>query len=218
MTIVPGPIPPLPGPDLTGQLPLPTDDDALDVVDLLERDHRDVEAIFGELEKPGTNPQRRRDLVHVVIAELMRHSAAEEQHLYPAVREYLPGGDRMADHEIAEHARAEAVMSQLMKLEATDDTFEHLLAKLISDVRHHVREEEQELFPRLRAGCDRTTLVALGEKVLAAEKIGPTRPHPGAPDTPPLNRLAAPVMGAVDRARDAVTHRPTSRDEVPGEG
>src|SRR5262249_46861491 len=125
MTIVPGPIPPLAGTDRTGQQWLPIEDDALDVVDLLERDHRDVEAIFGELEKPGTNPLRRRDLVHVVIAELMRHWGAEEQHLYPAVREYVPGGDRMADHEIAEHARVEEVMSRLMKLEAADDAFEH---------------------------------------------------------------------------------------------
>lgn len=222
MTTMPGPIPPIPpvprpGPSGGNPPAGAPDSDALDVVDLLVHDHHDVERLFGELEKPGGHPQRRRDLAHVVIAELMGHSSAEEQYLYPATRQYLPRGDQIADHEIAEHASAEQVMSQLMKLAATDDAFDQLLAKLISDVRHHVREEERELFPRLREACDRATLVELGEKVLAAKKLAPTRPHPAAPDTPPLNKIAAPVMGVVDKARDAVTHRPTSPEEVNGD-
>jgi hemerythrin superfamily protein len=210
MTMFPGPILPGPEPDMYPEETHPTPEvDAPDVVDVLVQDHHDVENIFAELEKPGGSPQRRRDLTHVVIAELVRHSTAEEQYLYPAAREFLPDGDKIADHEIAEHARAEEVMHQLMKLDATDDSFNHLLAKLISEIRHHVREEEAELFPRLREACDRATLVELGSKVLAAERLAPTRPHPAAPDTPPLNKLAAPVMGAVDRALDALTNRPT---------
>src|SRR6266545_770866 len=140
----------------------------------------------------------------------------EAQHLYPATREYLPDGDRIAEHELAEHARAEDVMHQLMKLDADEDTFNHLLAKLISDIRHHIQEEETKLFPRLRDACDRATLVQLGRKALAAEKVAPTRPHPAAPDTPPLNKLAAPVMGAVDRAADALTGRPTRPEDLIG--
>jgi len=185
-------------------------------VDVLMADHREVEGIFAELEKPGGSPQRRRDLAQVVIAELVRHSTAEEQHLYPATREYLPDGDHIAEHELAEHARAEDVMHQLMKLDADEDTFNHLLAKLISDIRHHIQEEETKLFPRLRDACDRATLVQLGRKALAAEKVAPTRPHPAAPDTPPLNKLAAPVMGAVDRAADALTGRPTRPEDLIG--
>jgi hemerythrin-like domain-containing protein len=217
MTMTPGPIPPVPEPripaEATGE---PLADDAPDVVDVLVADHRAVEAIFAELEQPGGNPQRRRDLTQVVIAELVRHSGAEEQHLYPATRHYLPDGDRVAEHEIAEHAQAEEVMNQLMKLDAGADTFNHLLTKLISDIRHHIAEEERELFTRLRDACDRPTLVELGSKVLAAEQGAPTRPHPAAPDTPPLNRMAAPVIGAIDRALDALTNRPTRPEDLAG--
>jgi hemerythrin superfamily protein len=217
MTMTPGPIPPVPEPvtytEATAATPAR---DEPDVVDVLMADHREVEGIFAELEKPGGSPQRRHDLAQVVIAELVRHSTAEEQHLYPATRKHLPDGDHIAEHEIAEHARAEDVMHQLMKLDADDDTFDHLLAKLISDVRHHIQEEETKLFPRLRDACDRATLVELGRKALAAEKVAPTRPHPAAPDTPPLNKLAGPVMGAVDRAADALTGRPTRPEDLIG--
>ncbi|MGC4810695.1 hypothetical protein ACLQ29_09235 [Micromonospora sp. DT228] len=48
------------------------------------------------------------------------------------------------------------------------------------------------------------------------KKIGPTRPHPGAPDHPPANRLLAPGIGLVDRIRDALSGRPSSMDELPG--
>src|SRR6266508_4433862 len=217
MTMTPGPIPPVPKPDTYTEATAATPArDEPDVVDVLMADHREVEGIFAELEKPGGSPQRRRDLAQVVIAELVRHSTAEEQHLYPATREYLPDGDRIAEHELAEHARAEDVMHQLMKLDADEDTFNHLLAKLISDIRHHIQEEETKLFPRLRDACYRATLVQLGRKALAAEKVAPTRPHPAAPDTPPLNKLAAPVMGAVDRAADALTGRPTRPEDLIG--
>jgi len=215
MTMQPAPIPPIPEPrSMVGSDAEAPANVEPDVVDVLVADHREVEAIFAELEQPGGSPQRRRDLAHVVIAELVRHSGAEEQYVYPATRERLLDGDKVAEHEIAEHAQAEEVMHQLMKLDATDDTFDHLLTKLISDIRHHVREEEGELFPRLRDACDMQTLIDLGRKVLAAKRVGPTRPHPAAPNTPPLNKLAAPVMGAVDKAMDALTNRPTVPEDL----
>lgn len=52
------------------------------------------------------------------IAELVRHSVAEEQYLYPALCEHLDGGDELADHDIAEHAEAERIMKEIEGLEA----------------------------------------------------------------------------------------------------
>jgi hypothetical protein len=81
-------------------------------------------------------------------------------------------------------------------------------------IRHHVREEETDLFPGLREACSADELRELGAKVETAKKLAPTRRHPAAPDRPPLNTLLAPGAGLVDRLRDALSGRPTSRSEL----
>jgi hemerythrin superfamily protein len=139
---------------------------------------------------------------------------AEEEYLYPATRKALPDGDRLADHEIAEHAEAERTMKTLEPLDAADPAFDRTLGTLMTAIRHHVQEEENDLFPRLRSACTADELRELGRKVERAKKIAPTRPHPSAPDTPPWNKILAPGAGLVDRVRDALTGRATSSDDV----
>jgi hypothetical protein len=70
-----------------------------------------------------------------------------------------------------------------------------------------VRDEEDNLFVSLRQACTAEVLQDLGEKVRRAKKTAPTRPHPGAPDTPPANKVLGPGVGLVDRVRDAITGR-----------
>ncbi|OZV75552.1 hemerythrin [Micromonospora echinospora] len=185
-----------------------------DVIDVLTADHREVEALFVELESRQGAPEHRRQLVDVVIAELVRHSVAEEAYVYPAARKALPDGDRIADHEISEHADAERTMKDLESVDPSDPRFDQLLTHLTSTIRHHVQDEETDLFPRLRAACAHEELVELADKVTAAKRIAPTRPHPAAPDRPPANKLLAPGAGLVDRMRDALSGRPTSMAEL----
>ncbi|PSK66240.1 DNA nickase [Micromonospora sp. MH33] len=185
-----------------------------DVVDVLMTDHREVEAIFVELESRQGTPEHRRQLADVVIAELVRHSVAEEAYVYPAARKALPDGDQLAEHEIYEHAAAERTMKELASLDPSEPRFDELLTKLTATIRHHVQDEENDLFPRLRAACAREELVELAGKVEAAKKSAPTRPHPAAPDHPPANKLLAPGTGLVDRMRDALSGRPTSMREL----
>ncbi|MFG2715499.1 hypothetical protein ACGFX2_33865 [Streptomyces goshikiensis] len=59
----------------------------------------------------------------------------------------------------------------------------------------------------MRRTCSAAKLDELGDKVRRAKAMGPTRPHPSAPSTPPANKLLAPGVGLVDRARDFVTGR-----------
>jgi hemerythrin superfamily protein len=177
------------------------------LISVLVTDHREVEEMFTELETEGLSPQRRAELRDKVIAELVRHSVAEEMYLYPATRTALPGGDQLADREIEEHAAAERLMKDLEKVDPQDVKFDDLLTQLITDVRGHIGEEETDLFPRLQAACSEQELVDLGAKVQLAKKVAPTRPHPSAPDTPPLNKVMGPPMGIVDRIRDALSGR-----------
>jgi len=181
--------------------------DSQDLVSVLVEDHREVEAAFARFDALPPGDPRRRQVADEAIAELVRHSVAEEMYLYPTTRRALPDGDDLADHEIDEHATAERTMKQVEGVDVTDPRFDQLMAALMQEVRGHIEEEERDLFPRLQAALGAGELVELGGKVQQAKRLAPTRPHPSAPDRPPLNKVLAPGTGLVDRLRDALTGR-----------
>lgn len=177
------------------------------VIAELLADHREVEEIFDRMQSMSTGSPALRELVDEVTIELVRHSVAEEQYLYPAVREHVEDGDRIADKEIADHARIEELLKDLEQLPPNDGRFHPLLMELMDEVTAHVQDEEGRLFPKLGSACSPEALDDLGDKVRRARSLAPTRPHPAAPDTPPANKILAPGAGLVDRARDFVSGR-----------
>lgn len=179
----------------------------IDLVSIIIDDHRTIEQAFRELETGSGPPQHRRALADHVITQLVQHAVAEEQYMYPAVREFLDDGEVVADRELEDHAAAEEVMKDLEDVDASDRRFDELLAQLITDVRGHVEEEENELLPKLGAACSTEQLKDLGDKVLKAKQGAPTRPHPMAPDKPPANQILDPGVGLIDRMRDRLGDR-----------
>ncbi|THA23300.1 hemerythrin domain-containing protein [Streptomyces sp. A1277] len=177
------------------------------VIAELTTDHREVDGLFEKIETQPVGDKQRRKLADELTIELVRHSVAEEMHLYPAVREHVEGGNEIADKELSDHAEVEQHLKDLEGLSADDPQFDHLVAKLKLEVTEHVRDEEGRLFPLLAAACTPEALDELGDKVRTAKKTAPTRPHPSAPDTPPGNKLLGPGTGLVDRARDLLTGR-----------
>lgn len=122
-----------------------------DVIHELTTDHREVEEMFARFEALPTGDGRRKELVDQVTIELVRHSVAEEMHLYPAVRKYLPDGDSLADKELEDHSTAERTMKELEACEPDDPRFDQLMTSLMSEIREHVADEENNLF----RGCVR---------------------------------------------------------------
>ncbi|WP_405427917.1 hypothetical protein [Micromonospora sp. NBC_00617] len=86
-------------------------------------------------------------------------------------------------------------MKDLESVDPSDPRFDELLAHLTSTIRHHVQDEENDLFPRLRAAAAREELVELAGKVTAFKKVAPTRPHPSAPDHPRRTSCSPPAPG-----------------------
>lgn len=181
-----------------------------DIIDEIITDHREVEDLFAEIEDTA-NPRIQQGLLERVITELVRHSVAEEEFLYPTARKVLPGGDELADHELAEHAKAEETMKDIEKAlgdgRVGTPEFNDMVRTLMEEIRHHVSEEESELLPRLRGACEADELAELGRKFDHAKKLAPTRPHPSAPDQPPADKILGPGLGLIDRMRDALTGR-----------
>ncbi|WP_330237661.1 hemerythrin domain-containing protein [Streptomyces sp. NBC_00525] len=177
------------------------------VIAELTTDHREVDELFARIEAQPVGDEQRRKLADELTIELVRHSVAEEMHLYPAVRRFVDDGDDMADKELEDHAAVERHLKELEGLSADDPQFDHLVAKLKLEVGEHVRDEENRLFPLLAAACSPEALDELGEKVRTAKKTAPTRPHPSAPDSPTGLKILGPGAGLVDRARDLLSGR-----------
>lgn len=183
-------------------------DEATDMVSVLIRDHEEVRHLLHQIETAADAPTRRR-LADQVTAAIVRHSVAEEMHLYPAARQALPDGDRLADTEIREHAEVETLLKRWERLAADDPEFLRVFRELCQAVLHHVQEEEGTLLPRLQQHLTAPQMDELGEKIMKAKRRAPTRPHPSAPDRPPMDRVLGPSIGVVDRIRDKLSGRET---------
>jgi hemerythrin superfamily protein len=185
-------------------------DEQRDVIEVLEHDHREVEQMFGELESlrgaaTDEAKERRKSLTEQVTIELVRHSVAEEVLVYPEVDKKV--GPEEAEHARQEHAEAEETLQRLEKLDADDPAFDEELATLMREIRHHIEDEEGQMFAHMRETIDPDELRSLGGRVEAFKKVAPTRPHPNVPNEA-LPRIAAgPAASLFDRMRDLATGR-----------
>ena len=83
--------------------------------------------------------------------------------------------------------------------------FDAAMRKVIADVTDHVKEEESELFPKVRKAMSKRELVDMANLMRTAKRAAPTRPHPLAPSTPPGNIIVGAAAAVVDKARDALS-------------
>jgi hemerythrin superfamily protein len=188
-----------------------TDKRTRDVVDVLTDDHREVTDLINQI-RTADDADRRRDLADIVITELVRHAVAEEMHVYPVMRKHLTDGEEAVQHDVKEHKAIERTLKELEDVPASDPRFAALIDQLATILDDHIRDEEMEQFPKLRAQVPRDKLVELAEKVETAKKLAPTHPHPNAPNNALFHKVVGPGVGFVDRLRDKLSAHTTSRD------
>lgn len=175
----------------------------MDAITLLKNDHKAVNELFKKFEKAGDNAHKTKaKLVEQIIHELAVHAAIEELAFYPFIKGVSPDLTDDVLESLEEHHVVKWLLSELEGMSPKDERFDAKVTVLIENVRHHVEEEEQDMFPRVRKMLSRSDLQELGEALANAKKVAPTHPHPKAPDEPPLNAIASAVSGLIDRALD----------------
>jgi hemerythrin superfamily protein len=177
----------------------------MDAITLLKNDHKTVEGLFKRFEKLGPRAVKsKQELVERIIRELSIHAGIEEMFFYPAIREAAEGGDagEMVLESLEEHHIVKWVLAELEGMGPEHERFDAKVTVLIENVRHHVEEEEKELFPQLNKLLGKARLDEIGEAMNRAKKTVPTRPHPRSPDEPPGNLVAGAGAALLDRARD----------------
>jgi hemerythrin superfamily protein len=176
----------------------------MDAIKLLKDDHKTVNELFRRFERSGDEAyETKREVVARIVEELSVHAAIEEQVLYPAIRAEVPSTETMTLEALEEHHIVKWTLSELDGMDPHDERFDAKVTVLIESVRHHVEEEEGDLFPKVRDGLSRKRLDQLGDELRQAKKVAPTRPHPRLPDAPPLNVLTG-AAGIADRVSEKV--------------
>jgi hemerythrin superfamily protein len=177
----------------------------MDAIAVLKADHRSVEKLFKEYEKAGERAlATKANLVSEIIRELSVHAGIEELVFYPAAEKAAAHTKPLVLESLEEHLGVKRLLADLEKMKPTDERYHAKVTVLIEQIRHHVEEEETDLFPAVVSGLSQERLAALGDELAKAKALVPTRPHPHAPDTPPGNLVAGLVSGVIDKARDAV--------------
>jgi hemerythrin-like domain-containing protein len=186
-----------------------------DAFHVLGQDHEAVKELLNQLENGPTvataasesELRDRKRLTERLIIEESKHEAVEEEYFWPAVRDTLPDGDRLADEATQQEQDGKIVLDRLDKLDATDPQFEILLGTFITEGRAHIAYEEEQVWPALRQVLSASAAEELGTKLVRGKDVAPTRPHPNTPPRPGILKAAGPAVAAADRIRDAVTGR-----------
>ena len=127
--------------------------DTPDILQLLTAEHREVKAMFQHyhrLAEAGGKGDERMLLASQICVALTLHTQVEEEILYPAARAALLHDGELVDEAYVEHASAKSLVSQVKTMTSDQPLFDARVKVLGEYVDHHVREEENELFPRVR--------------------------------------------------------------------
>jgi hemerythrin superfamily protein len=177
----------------------------VDAITLLKNDHAEVEKLFKQYENLGARAYKSKEKTVRNFTKLLSiHAEIEEQVFYPAVREEVPDAGGEVLESIEEHHIAKWVLHELEQLPPDAENYDAKVTVLMENIRHHVKEEEKELFPDVRKALGRSRLNELGDELAEAKKLAPTSPHPRSPSTPPGNVMAAPLAKAADTVREKI--------------
>jgi len=141
-----------------------------DVIDRIEHDHQELEALFVKLESEQGDKAA---LLRQVADELVPHSKGEEQVVYPAIREAVPREDDEVDDGVAEHKHIEEMLTHLLHEDPEAPGADGMLAAMIAEVRHHVEEEEQDILPAFRKATTQEQRDQLGRRFQQAKDAVP---------------------------------------------
>ncbi len=148
-----------------------------DAIVLLKADHKQIKRLFREFQAAGDRATKTKgELVAKMIELLTVHTYIENEVMYPEVRRLLPDLEDDVLESYEEHHVADVLCMELFAMPPDAERFDAKTTVLIENVTHHIEEEEQEWFPKVRGGLGRKQLSDIGEQLLQAKKKAPRSP------------------------------------------
>src|ERR1700712_6101792 len=148
-----------------------------DAIVLLKDEHKLIKKAFRDFENAGEDAHVAQGKAVKRIIELLTvHTYIENEVMYPRVRELLPDLEDDVLESYEEHHVADVLVVELSMMKPGDERYVAKTTVLIENVEHHIDEEEQEWFPKVRAGLGRKQLQELGADMIKARKKAPKKP------------------------------------------
>ena len=147
-------------------LPFGEASENMNIVELLRKDHEKVKMLFREFES-ASGPTSKQQIARQAMTELETHALVEEKVFYPAVREDWPDVERSINESFEEHHVMKLLIGELKDMSPRDERFEAKFTVMAENVKHHIKEEEAELFAKARTG--RLDLAELDKELTAAK-------------------------------------------------
>lgn len=176
-----------------------------DVIEVLEQQHADVRDLMASLRE---SPDRQ--LFTQLVQLLSAHETAEETVVYPVVRSTVPDGDALADARLEEERSAKERLADLEAMGVADESFPATFGLFADDVLRHATNEERHVFPLIREHVSEQKRTNMAKALRVVEAIGPTHAHRRAPTSAIGNLIVGPIVGVIDRIRDAIAGRRAS--------
>jgi iron-sulfur cluster repair protein YtfE (RIC family) len=154
--------------------------ETIDVIELLERDHRMIDDLAEQLDT-ADDPTEIRRLYMRIVEELSAHEAAEQQVVFPAFRAtFEAAGTDTLSHRMGEHEELNEMLAEMRGLAPDCFAFTKRGSALLLEVKAHFQLEEESVFARMREALSADALVELGTRALAVKKHSPAFPddHP----------------------------------------
>jgi len=148
-----------------------------DAIVLLKTDHQEIREQFRRFEQAGENATvAKGKIVDKIIELLTVHTYIENEVMYPEVRKQLPDLEDDVLESYEEHHVADLLVAELAAMKPDAERFDAKTTVLIENVSHHMDEEEQDWFPKVRAGLGRKELQDLGARMIELKKTAPRSP------------------------------------------
>ena len=147
-----------------------------DALVLLKEDHKEVWRLFKGFQAE-TDTRRRSELADEIVRALTVHSYLEDEVLYPRIRQSMPELAFQMRRAHQDHHVAEVLCAEIDEMDDDHPDLPAKMAVLVDLVTQHIRTEEQDWFPKVRAAFGRKELQAIGEHLMAVRETAPRTPH-----------------------------------------
>ncbi len=173
-----------------------------DVIRVLLEQHARIRQLFATV-KEGVDTEVKSKAFDELRALLAVHETAEEMVLRPVTRRTV--GGPVADARNAEESEANEVLARLEKMQVGSPEFMSVLADFELSVEEHAQAEESQEFTAVVDATEESVRKRMGTLLEAAEKMGPTHPHPTTAGSTPAQWTLGPFAAMADRARDSIS-------------
>jgi len=139
----------------------------MDILDLIRKDHRQIENLFSEIERTG-NTQKLYGYFNQLYEEISLHTEVEEKIFYPVISNYQ-NTERLLDEAQKEHNEIKQMLEDIESFSPISEEFKQKLSELKQAIKHHVQEEENEVFTQVQEWMSKAEREQLGNEFEAVK-------------------------------------------------